>query len=111
MEGKGEMDLGTKRTIKKSKSADVILLEDAFNDFIDEKEARNLSPATIFDYKQSFNKFKQFIDGDTVDSVNQGIVYKWIAVMKQDGIKHSSINHYLRDVRTFLNWCMMLAPT
>ena len=45
-------------------------------------------------------------DDNTGDSIKIEAIYKWIAIMKQDGLKHVSINHYLRDVRTFLYWCM-----
>jgi integrase/recombinase XerD len=34
------------------------------------------------------------------------MVYKWIGTLKLEGAKVTSINHYLRDLRTFLYWCM-----
>ena len=99
--------MGVKRTIKRNTKADDILLEDAFEEFIAEKEAHNLSAATIHSYRASFDKFKVFMgDNNTGTTVEQAAIYKWIAIMKQDGIKHVSINHYLRDVRAFLYWCM-----
>jgi len=99
--------MAVKRTIKKSIEADNVVLEDVFWDFIAEKEAHNLSPATIYSYKTSFKKFKVFMgDDNTGDSITISSIYKWIATMKHDGIKHTSINHYLRDVRAFLYWCM-----
>ena len=99
--------MGIKRTVKRNTAANDILLEDAFEEFIAEKEAHNLSAATIHSYRASFEKFKDFMgDKNTGNTVEQAAIYKWIAIMKQDGIKHVSINHYLRDVRSFLYWCM-----
>lgn len=99
--------MGLKRSIKKNSAADDILLEDAFAEFIAEKEAHNLSAATIHSYEASFEKFKGFMgDNNTGGTMELSAIYKWIAIMKQDGIKHVSINHYLRDIRAFLYWCM-----
>lgn len=100
--------MGTKRTIKKSSDANKVLLDTAFEEFIAEKEAHNLSDATIESYEQSFKKFKNILEDHSLDSINQSTIYKWIALMKHDGIKYTSINHYLRDIRTFLNWCMAI---
>lgn len=99
--------MGLKRSIKRNTTVDDILLEDAFTEFIEEKRAHNLSEATIHSYEASFQKFKGFMgDNNTGSTVEQAAIYKWIAIMKQDGIKHVSINHYLRDIRAFLYWCM-----
>ena len=99
--------MAIKRTIKRNVKADDVVLDDVFEDFLSEKLAHNLSNATIISYRRSFNKFKGFMgDNNTGDSVKIEAIYKWIATMKQDGINHQSINHYLRDIRTFLYWCM-----
>lgn len=104
--------MAVKRTIKRNAEADDILLENAFEEFITEKIARNLADATLTSYRESFVKFKSFMgDNNTGNTVNVGAIYKWIAIMKSDGIKHVSINHYLRDVRAFLYWCMNLDRT
>jgi integrase/recombinase XerD len=99
--------MAMKRAVKRSAEADDILLEEVFEDFIAEKEAHGLSPATITGYRGSFEKFKGFMgDNNTGDTINETSIFKWIGTMRNDGIKHTSINHYLRDVRAFLYWCM-----
>jgi len=100
--------MAIKRTIKRNAKADDVVLEDVFNDFIAEKQARNLSPATIYSYETSFKKFKEFIGekDNTGDTIKIGVIHKWINTMRIDGTKHVSINHYLRDIRAFLYWCM-----
>ena len=101
--------MAIKRTIKRSSGADDIILLDAFEDFIIEKEAHNLSDATIKNYRQSFDffvKFAGYTDKTTTEEVNQQAIFQWINTLKLNGAKPSSINHYLRDVRAFLYWCM-----
>lgn len=101
--------MGIKRKIKKSEGSDLILLNDAFEEFIAEKVARNLSNSTITNYRGSYDifcKFFEFDDDTTTDEIKQQLLFKWMGSMKLDGTKPTSINHYLRDLRTFLNWCM-----
>lgn len=102
--------MAVKRKIKKSTGYDLIPLGMAFDEFIQEKEARNLSQATIRNYIQSFEYFMDFNelsrDDNTTDEINIGMFHHWIGSMKLDGVKHTSINHYLRDCRAFFYWCM-----
>lgn len=101
--------MGVKRKIKKSSGYDVIPLLQAFSDFLLEKQAQNLSPATLRNYQQSFDFFVRFSDFNEetpITDVSQSHFYKWINTLKLEGIKPSSINHYLRDCRAFFYWCM-----
>ena len=101
--------MAVKRKIKKSSGYDLIPIDFAFDEFISEKEARNLSPATLRNYRQSYYYFMEFNDltaDNTTDEVKLTHFYKWMNSMKLDGVKPTSINHYLRDVRAFFYWCM-----
>lgn len=101
--------MATKRVIKKASGYDLIPISLAFGEFLAEKQARNLSPATLKNYQQSYDYFMDFngFDSDsTTDEVKQTHFFHWINSMKLDGVKHTSINHYLRDVRAFFYWCM-----
>ena len=60
--------MGIKRTIKRNAAADDILLEDAFAEFIAEKEAHNLSAATIHSYEARFQKFKGLMGDNNTGS-------------------------------------------
>lgn len=80
----------------------------AFQDFIQEKEANNLSEATIRNYQKSFGLFCEYakIDLDTpFEEIAQDLIFQWIGHMRKEEISVASINHYLRDVRAFFNWC------
>lgn len=101
--------MGIKRKISRSSASEVITLNEAFEDFIAEKEAKNLSTSTIHNYRQSYNFFMDFCGFDsetTTDEIKQAHFFKWINSMKLNGVKPTSINHYLRDCRTFFYWCM-----
>lgn len=99
-----------KRTIvKRNFEGEHITLEEAFAEFLVEKEALNCAPSTIRNYKQSYNKFMEF-NGFTpntpVTAVAKTHFYDWVYEMKKGEMKPVTINHYLRDCRTFFYWCM-----
>lgn len=101
--------MGIKRKIKKDESADIIFIDEAFDEFINMKSALNLSTTTIENYRISYCKFKEFNEFDsssTTDEITPQLFYKWINTMRLEGLKPTSINHYLRDCRTFFYWCM-----
>ena len=101
--------MGVKRSIKMSAGADLVYITQAFEEYMMEKAARNLSPATMKNYEDTFRLFMEFNEFDresTTDEISQQHIFKWINTLKLDGVKPSSINHYLRDVRAFLYWCM-----
>lgn len=101
--------MAVKRKVTRSDESEVKYLYEAFDDFITEKEAFNLAPASIKTYYNTFKKFSTFHNLDkttTTDEINQQMLFKWINTMKHDGLSISSINHYLRDMRSFLYWCM-----
>lgn len=92
-----------------SAGADLVYITQAFEEYMMEKAARNLSPATMKNYEDTFRLFMEFNEFDresTTDEISQQHIFKWINTLKLDGVKPSSINHYLRDVRAFLYWCM-----
>ncbi|MCL2627477.1 MAG: tyrosine-type recombinase/integrase [Oscillospiraceae bacterium] len=96
----------TKTTIERCTDIDEILVDTAFEEFLIEKNASNISPTTETNYKNSIKKLKIFIGEDkTIESVTNKVIYQWINTMKNDGIKVTSINHYLREIKSFLNWC------
>lgn len=101
--------MGIKRKIAKNVEADLILMSDAFEEFYAEKESKNLSTSTLRNYRQSYEYFMEFNDfgkDTTTDEIKPANIFHWIGTLKQEGISFNSINHYLRDVRAFLYWCM-----
>lgn len=98
-----------KRVIKQSNEPDYMYLGEAFEDFMNEKEANGLAPTSLISYKTTFNafcKFYEFTSDTTTEDIEQQHIFKWIGTMRMNGLKPTSINHYLRDIRAFLYWCM-----
>lgn len=101
--------MGITRKIKRTSSSESITLKEAFAEFYTEKEAQNLAASTLRNYQQSYTYFIDFCDlseDSPVNEVQQSFFYKWINTMKLEGVKPTSINHYLRDCRAFFYWCM-----
>ena len=101
--------MAIKRVVKRSADADSVTLQEAFEDFMQEKAARSLAEKTIKNYVQSFKffcKYAGYTDKTLTEEVDQSAIFSMINTLKQNGVQPSSINHYIRDIRTFLYWCM-----
>lgn len=86
-----------------------IAIADAFSAFCKEKEAIGCSKDTLRNYRQSFKMFMEFNSFDETEplySIDKDTLNSWIAELNAEGVRYTSINHYLRDVRAFFNWCM-----
>ena len=91
-----------KRVIKQAKGE--ITLQEAFNLFIQEKEANGLSASTLRNYNLSWKIFSEYCEITLPSEINDGVIIKWINHMRKSEIAPSSMNHYLRDMRCFINW-------
>lgn len=83
-------------------------LDEAFEAFIEEKTANNLSKATLRNYQHSYDTFYEYhnlTSGTLLNDITIQMFYKWINHMRNNEVRAQSINHYLRDMRTFFNWC------
>ena len=84
-------------------------IHEAFQEFIAQKEAKNLSSSTLRNYEQSYTYFMEFhgFDENTLlTEVKASHFFQWMNTLKLDGVRPTSINHYLRDTRAFFYWCM-----
>ena len=101
--------MGVKRVLTKSAHYDVTL-ENAFELFIEEKKNLNKSNATISNYEISFRVWTRYLEGNDYSmlckDVDDSYVYAFANHLKSETMKQSSINHYIRDIRSFLYWCM-----
>lgn len=83
----------------------VITLEQAFTEFITDKSLKGLSQSTLDNYRISYNVFLSTLELDPstpVTTITQSTVQQFIA--SRMDTKPTSLNHYLRDIRTFLNY-------
>lgn len=84
-------------------------LDEAFEEFIKEKSYQGRSKATLRNYKQTYDFFKEYhgLDETTLaKEIEKEMVYEWIGDKAKGDISPASLNHYIRDIRTFLYWCM-----
>lgn len=101
--------MAVKRKIKRSAEADVVAIGEAFEEFYAEKEGRNKAASTLRNYRQSYEYFMAFhelSETDSLEVIEPQMFYEWANTLKLDGVKASSINHYIRDCRAFFYWCM-----
>lgn len=87
-----------------------ISIKDALDDFVADKETVGLASKTIKNYLQSIDYFVEFeFDGDyniEVSEISKIFVEQYKASMIKDNMRITTLNHYIRDLRTFLYWCM-----
>lgn len=101
--------MGLKVKIKKGVDADKRLIFEAYDEYIEEKLVMGKSQSTIDNYNTSFKvfcEFNEFDEESLTEEITRSEIYHWIGTMKNEGKKHTTINHYLRDIRAFLYWCM-----
>lgn len=101
--------MGMKHKLKKTNNEAAMPIGEAFQEFITEKEAKNLSKATLRNYNQSYSYFLDFHDitDDTpITAIQPKHFFQWMNTLRLDGVRHTSINHYLRDCRAFFYWAM-----
>lgn len=101
--------MGTKRILTKGKEREVTI-EEAFDTYIDEKKAMNKSYATIQSAEGSFKRWHEYIVdkelSQNIADVTQEYIFSFTRHFLNEEMKPTSLNHYLRDVRAFLYWCM-----
>lgn len=101
--------MGTKHAIKRNYEEDVITIFDSFQQFLEDKQAHNLSKASLWDYEDSFRylmNYGNFDETTPLSDVTTSLFKKWTIDMLERDLKPTSINRYLRDCKVFLNWCI-----
>lgn len=75
-------------------------------EYKEEKKTLGLSKASLESIDNTFKRFFEcFGDEITVDRIDEGLTITFTRMLDNREITVSSINHYLRDYRTFVNWC------
>lgn len=101
--------MGVRRTIKKSSSKAIVTIGEAFASFENEKHAKGVVEATMRNYRQGLSYLKKhagFSDETDIRAITRELMVGWINTMRDSELSASSINHYLRDCRAFIYWCM-----
>lgn len=93
----------------KTRDANLETVKDLMDEFKEEKKADGRSKQTLESYNNSFAKFLTYIGEDlTIDNFSEDTIYQYkghlVKEMENEALALASVNHYLRDLRTFVNW-------
>ena len=101
--------MGTKHIIRRNYEEELVTIYDAFYQFLEDKQAHNLSKSSLIDYEDSFRYFMDYFKFDEytpLHVVNSDMFTKWTLELLERDLKPTSINRYLRDCKVFFNWCV-----
>ncbi len=102
--------MGVKTNIRRNSGKRKVTLGEAFGEFQFQKMGQGVSQSTIRNYRQSYQYFVEFNEWDSdtpVEKVRDNDVAGWIiSMITLEEMKPTTVNHYVRDVRAFLYWCM-----
>lgn len=84
-----------------------ITLNEGIELFLRKCQVRNLTENTITSYKEKLRKFAYFYGGDEpAEEIEEATIDEYVLQMRQEQLKDTSINSYLRAVRSLLNYLM-----
>jgi integrase/recombinase XerD len=100
--------------IKKRTQFNVRTIHFAEMEVLAEKTAIQTSASTMRNYTQSLGYFLNYLEDMgfenvedlPVEHIDSSMIAAWSNTMMRSGKKATTANHYLRDVRSFLYWCM-----
>ena len=81
-------------------------IEQAFNTFIEDRQLKGISNDCLRNYRQSYYTFIKALNispDDNISLINQQAINQFIT-LKLQILKPVSLNHYLRDLRVWLNY-------
>ena len=79
---------------------------DVYDDFVIAKKARGVTEYTIRNYRHHFKSIEKYIDVDMpFRELTKSKIDEMIIEMRQSNLAHNSIATYVRNLKTFLNWC------
>lgn len=80
-----------------------------YSAFLTEKEAYNLSPPTLKGYRGTFTSLSSFmpsLEGKPISILNRDFISAYTVHLSKANISVASVNHYLRNLRVFVYWCI-----
>ncbi len=87
-------------------------LSEAFEEFYEEKQILGRGASTLRCYEQTYRYFKKYMETYRSEEkevllteVTKDEVLNWISFIEPT-VTPASVKHYIRDIRSFLYWCM-----
>ncbi|WP_078408719.1 tyrosine-type recombinase/integrase [Priestia abyssalis] len=84
-----------------------MLLKFAVQDFLDDREFKNLSPTTISSYKEILKQFQSFCNDNeivNVQDITPNVIKKFLLHYQKKGNNATTTNSKLQRVKAFLNY-------
>ena len=84
-------------------------IESIFNEFLLEKRARGVTEKYIKDLTFCVDMFLDDVNLSKTDSIHvitKAKVIEWTNFLRKKDLSIESVNNYLRNLRTFVNWCI-----
>ena len=101
--------MGVKRKITKANRVE-LTIEDALEEYIEEKKSLNKSSATVKSIDFSVRKWLAYLTEKEYSldckDISEGYVKAFQLHCFEIGMKPVTLNHYLRDIRGFVYWCV-----
>ena len=85
-----------------------LTIETAMDNFINSCEIRGLSPRTIGNYQHSLEFFYAYLKPNNIIYLNEldiQVLEDYIKSLQKKGLKDSTINFDIRNIRAFAKWC------
>ena len=90
----------------KCKKADSLAVFEAFERFLQERQASGLTDKTVESYRNSFNSISLRMDlTKPITDLCKDDLQMMILRMREDNLSPTTINTYTRALKTFLLWC------
>ena len=98
--------MAVSKRIKKREHTEYTISE-VFDIYKVEKSALGLSSSTLQSYNDSIQRLTTSlqVDNPFLQDFEKSDILEFIFCLQENGIRTASINHYLRDIRAFFNWC------
>jgi len=98
--------MSVKRRIVRKEKEEITVLE-VFEMFCIEKKSTGRSEKTIRNYEESLKRFLQIMQCENfkIGELERDDIQEFVECMQSESVRIDTINHYLRDLRTFFNWC------
>ena len=80
--------------------------KDVYDDFVKAKTAQGVTEYTIRNYHCHFKSIEKYIDVNMpFRELTKSKIDEMVIAMRQSDLAHNSIATYVRNLKTFLNWC------
>lgn len=98
--------MGVRRKIVKRESKEVTVKE-VFALFRAEKKMLGRAEKTLVNYEESLKRFLQELQWEDcrIQELDKLDIMEFVEQLQEQQVRTETINHYLRDLRSFLNWC------